>query len=276
MYNNYYRDKVVLVTGGGSGMGRGLCEGLAECGAIVTCTDINLKNIEETVRLIGKDTVTARKLDVTQQADFEEVIADIVKEHGRIDLIFNNAGIGISGELRDLSIEHWKKVLDINFYGVLYGSQTAYLQMLKQGFGQIVNTASLAGLLDMIPLIGPYSVSKHAVLNYTRVLRYEAKAFNIKANTVCPGYIDTPIIDALPAVNAKSGWNREAIKQFEPGLPVSKAVEYILNGVARNKEVILFPRVARLLLHFSRLFKGLYLKASDKSLKDFREKFRLN
>ncbi|SHN21734.1 SDR family NAD(P)-dependent oxidoreductase [Mucilaginibacter sp. OK098] len=276
MYNNYYRDKVVLVTGGGSGMGRGLCEGLAECGAIVTCTDINLKNIEETVKLIGKSNVKARKLDVTQLADFEETIADIVKENGRIDLIFNNAGIGISGELRDLSIEHWKKVLDINFYGVLYGSQTAYLQMLKQGFGQIVNTASLAGLLDMIPLIGPYSVSKHAVLNYTRVLRYEARAFNIKANTVCPGYINTSIIDALPAVNSKSGWNREAIKQFEPGLPVSKAVEYILKGVARNKEVILFPRVARLILHFSRLFKGLYLKASDKSLKDFREKFRLN
>jgi NAD(P)-dependent dehydrogenase (short-subunit alcohol dehydrogenase family) len=166
MYNNYYRDKVVLVTGGGSGIGRGLCEGLAGCGAIVTCTDINLKNIEETVRLIGKDTVIARKLDVTQQADFEETIAGIVKEHGRIDLIFNNAGIGISGELRDLSIEHWKKVMDINFYGVLYGSQAAYLQMLKQGFGQIVNTASLAGLIDVIPLVGPYSVSKHAVLNY--------------------------------------------------------------------------------------------------------------
>jgi NAD(P)-dependent dehydrogenase (short-subunit alcohol dehydrogenase family) len=276
MYNNYYVNKIAMVTGGGSGMGRGLCEGLAECGAIVICTDINPKNIEETVKLIGKDNVTARKLDVTQQADFEAAIAGIVKEHGRIDLIFNNAGIGISGELRDLSIEHWKMVLDINFYGVLYGSQAAYLQMLKQGFGQIVNTASLAGLLDMIPLIGPYSVSKHAVLNYTRVLRHEAKAFNIKANTVCPGYINTPIIDALPAVNSKPGWNREAIKQFEPGLPVGKAVVCILDGVAKNKEVIVFPRIARLILQFSRLFKGPFLKASDKSLKDFREKFRLN
>lgn len=276
MYNNYYRDKVVLVTGGGSGMGRGLCEGLAKCGAIIICTDINLKNVEETVTLIGNGNVMARKLDVTQRADVEATIADIVKEHGRIDLVFNNAGIGISGELRDLSIEHWKKVLDINFYGVLYGSQAAYLQMLKQGFGQIVNTASLAGLLDMIPLIGPYSVSKHAVLNYTRVLRHEARAFNIKANTVCPGYVNTPIIDALPAVNSKPGWNREAIKQFEPGLPVHKAVICILDGVAKNKEVILFPRVARVILQFSRLFKGLFLKASDKLLKDFREKFRLN
>jgi NAD(P)-dependent dehydrogenase (short-subunit alcohol dehydrogenase family) len=88
------------------------------------------------------------------------------------------------------------------------------------------------------------------------VLRYEAKAFNIKANMVCPGYIDTPIIDALPAVNSKPGWNREAIKPFEPGLPVNKAVVCILNGVARNKEVILFPRVAGLFYIFRGCLKA--------------------
>lgn len=257
-------------------MGRGLCQKLAECGAIVFCTDINFPNAEETVKLIANNTAAARKLDVTQLADFEAVVGEMVAVHGRIDLIFNNAGMGISGELRDISIEQFKKVMDINFYGVLHGSHTAYQQILKQGSGQIVNTSSLAGLLAMIPLIGPYSASKHAVLNYTRVLRNEARAFNIKANTVCPGYIDTPIIDALPAVNAKPGWNREAIKQFEPGLPVAKAVDYILKGTAANKEVILFPRIARLILQFSRLFKGLFLKASNKSLTDFRERFRLN
>ena len=276
MYNNYYLNKTALVTGGGSGMGRGLCHKLAECGAIVFCTDINLANAEETVKLIGNDTAVARKLDVTQIEDFDAVVGEMVTTHGRIDLIFNNAGMGISGELRDISISQWKKVMDVNFYGVLHGSHTAYQQMLKQGSGQIVNTSSLAGLLGMIPLIGPYSASKHAVLNYTRVLRNEAKAFNIKANTVCPGYIDTPIIDALPAINAKPGWNREAIKQFEPGLSIEKAADNILKGAAANKEVILFPRVARLILQFSRLFKGLFLKASNKSLTDFRERFRLN
>lgn len=257
-------------------MGRGLCQKLAECGAIVFCTDVNVANAEETIELIGDSTAVARKLDVTQIQDFEAVIGEMVAAHGRIDLIFNNAGMGISGELRDISINQWKKVMDVNFYGVLHGSHTAYQQMLKQGSGQIVNTSSLAGLLAMIPLIGPYSASKHAVLNYTRVLRNEARAFNIKANTVCPGYIDTPIIDALPAVNSKPGWNREAIKKFEPGLPVAKAVDYILKGVAANKEVILFPRIARLILQFSRLFTGLYVKASNKSMTEFRQKFRLN
>ena len=276
MYNNYYLNKTALITGGGSGMGRGLCQKLSEYGAIVFCTDINLANAEETVKLIANNTAVARKLDVTQIQDFEQIISEMVAAHGRIDLIFNNAGMGISGELRDISINQWKKVMDVNFYGVLHGSHTAYQQMLKQGSGQIVNTSSLAGLLAMIPLIGPYSASKHAVLNYTRVLLNEAKAFNIKANTVCPGYIDTPIIDALPAVNSKPGWNREAIKQFEPGLQVAKAVDYILKGVAANKEVILFPRIARLILQFSRLFTGLYVKASDKSMTEFRQKFRLN
>ena len=275
MYNNYYLNKTALVTGSGSGMGCGLCQTLAECGAIVFCTDITLANAEETVKLIGNETAVARKLDVTQIEDFNAVIGEMVTTHGRIDLIFNNAGMGISGELRDISIQQFKKVMDVNFYGVLHGSHTAYQQMLKQGSGQIVNTSSLAGLLAMIPLIGPYSASKHAVLNYTRVLRNEARAFNIKANMVCPGYIDTPIIDALPAVNSKPGWNREAIKQFEPGLPVVKAVDYILKGVAANKEVILFPRIARLILQFSRLFTGLYVKASNKSMTEFRQKFRL-
>ena len=276
MYNNYYLNKTALVTGGGSGMGRGLCQKLAECGAIVFCTDINLANAEETVKLIGNDTAIARKLDVTSLPDFEGVVGEMVAAHGRIDLIFNNAGMGIFGELRDISIAQFKKVMDLNFYGVLHGSHTAYQQMLKQGWGQIVNTSSLTGLVAMIPLVGPYGASKHAVLNYTRVLRNEARAFNIKANAVCPGYIDTPIVDALPVINAKPEWSREASKQFEPGLPVAKAVDYILKGTAANKELIFFPRVARLILQFSRLFKGLYLKASNKLLTDFRERFRFN
>src|SRR3954470_23021183 len=109
MYSKYYLNKTALVTGGGSGMGRGLCQKLAECGALVICTDINLENAEETARLIGGGTVIAKRLDVTRPEDFEEVIAGIVTEHGRLDLIFNNAGMGISGELRDFTLKHWKK-----------------------------------------------------------------------------------------------------------------------------------------------------------------------
>jgi NAD(P)-dependent dehydrogenase (short-subunit alcohol dehydrogenase family) len=278
MYDKYYANKIILVTGGGSGMGRALCEKLAEIGATVICTDINTQNAGETVATIaqsGKNAV-ARKLDVAQLSDFEDVMADIVKEHGRIDMIFNNAGIGITGELRDISIDQWKKVLDINFYGVLYGSQVAYQYMIKQGSGHIVNTSSLAGLVAYIPLITPYSVSKHAVVNYARCLRQEAKLFNIKASIVCPGLIDTPIINSLPAVNANPSWNRDSIKQFEPGISAANAAHYILKGVAQNKEIILFPQMARTIFLFARYLKAAYLKVALKEMKKFRESYRIN
>jgi len=278
MYNNYYLHKIILVTGGGSGMGRALCEKLAEIGATVICTDINTQHADETVAIItrnGKNAV-ARKLDVAQLPDFEAVIGDMVKEHGRIDMIFNNAGIGITGELRDISIDQWKKVLDINFYGVLYGSQVAYQYMIKQGSGHIVNTSSLAGVVAYIPLITPYSVSKHAVVNYTRCLRQEAKLFNIKASIVCPGLIDTPIIGSLPAVNADPSWNRDSIKQFEPGISAGEAADYILKGVAQNKEIILFPQMARTIFLFARYLKTGYLKMALKELKKFRSNYRFS
>jgi short-subunit dehydrogenase len=204
------------------------------------------------------------------------VVGNIIKEHGRIDIIFNNAGIGIASELRDLSIDHWKKVMDINFYGVLYGSQLAYKQMLKQGHGQIVNTASLAGLIAVVPLIAPYSVSKHAVVNYTRVLRMEAKTFNIKANLVCPGVVDTAIFNPEMAINAKDGWLEYSIKAFAPGVSADAAAEFILKGVAKNKAIIIFPRIARVILIISRAMKAVYLKISEKSLKNYRDRFRIN
>lgn len=278
MYNNYYANKIALVTGGGSGMGRGLCQKLAESGATVICTDINQANADETVVLIGQKDhkAIAKKLDVTQLADFETIINDIVKEHGRIDLIFNNAGVGITGELRDIDMAQFKKVMDVNFYGVMYGSQIAYKQMLKQGSGHIVNTSSLAGLVSYIPLITPYSVSKHAVVNYTRCLRQEAKAFSIRASIVCPGLINTPILNALPAINAREGWIEESMKAFAPGMPAIDAAHAILTGVARNKEVILFPRMATNIYSFAQYLNKTYLKVALKELTKFRKDFRIN
>src|ERR1700749_3993999 len=104
MYNNYFLNKTVLVTGGGSGIGRALCIKLAECGAIVNCTDISLEKAEETPKLTSGGNMVARQLDVTVPADYDAAIAAIVKAHGRLDLVFNNAGIAPSGELRDLDL----------------------------------------------------------------------------------------------------------------------------------------------------------------------------
>jgi NAD(P)-dependent dehydrogenase (short-subunit alcohol dehydrogenase family) len=116
MYNNYFLNKITLVTGAGSGIGRGLCLKLAEAGATVICTDIDPSKAAQTVSLTGQPIkAVAIKLDVTQLAEVESVMAGIISRYGRIDLVFNNAGIAISGEMRDISMEDWKKVIDINF-----------------------------------------------------------------------------------------------------------------------------------------------------------------
>lgn len=277
MYNNYFLNKVILVTGGGSGIGRGLCTKLAGAGAIVICTDIDANKAAETATLVSgtQTAISTGRLDVTDSAAFETLIAGIVTQHGSIDLIFNNAGIAISGEMRDIEIADWKKIIDINFLGVLYGSQTAYRYMLQQGSGQIVNIASAAGLFDYLALMAPYSVTKHAVVNYTKLLRFEAKTLGIKANLVCPGFISTSIGENAIAPNANQSWTDNAINEVARGISVDKAVEHILKGVAANKEVIIFPLQAKIIYLFTRLFPGIYKIGIQKLVNGYRKKYRL-
>ena len=278
MYNNYFLNKIILVTGGGSGIGRGLCLQLASCGATVICTDLNPAKAIETTSLAAADKgiVAAKQLDVTQIAEVEAIIAGIVAQHGRIDIVFNNAGIAVSGEMRDIGIADWRKIIDVNFYGVLYGSQTAYGYMLRQGSGQIVNIASAAGLIDYLALMAPYSVTKHAVVNYTKVLRTEAQTLGVKANVVCPGFISTSIGINGIAPNANPAWHEKAAADVAKGITIEEAADKILKGVAANKEVIIFPFKARIQFWLTRLVKGLYKKAMQKSLSDYRRDFRMS
>lgn len=275
MYNNYFQHKIILVTGGGSGIGRGLCLQLAAEGAIVFCTDVDLTKANETTSMGINGNVIGQKLDVTIATEFEYIITEIVNRYHRLDLIFNNAGIAVSGEIRDIDISQWKKAIDVNFYGVLNGSQMAYRQMLKQGYGQIVNIASAAGLIDHLGLMAPYIVTKHAVVNYTKILRLEAKKLGVKASVVCPGFISTAIGANAINPNANKQWNYYAIEQVAKGISIENAVDKILAGVAANKEVIIFPFQVKLIYHFTQIFKGLYKLVMQKVIKDYREKYRL-
>ena len=278
MYNNYFLNKIALVTGGGSGIGRGLCIKLAACGATVICTDLDPAKAEETILLAAADKAitAAKQLDVTQISGIEAIIAGIVAQYGRIDLIFNNAGIAVSGEMRDISIADWKKIIDVNFYGVLYGSQTAYNYMWRQGSGQIVNIASAAGLIDYLVLLAPYSVTKHAVVNYTKVLRAEASILGVKANVVCPGFISTSIGLNGIAPNANRDWSKKAAADVAKGITIEKAVHEILKGVAANKEVIIFPVKVRVQFLLAKWLKGLYKVLMQKSISDYRRNFRMS
>ena len=275
MYNNYFKDKIALITGGGSGIGRGLCRQLDAAGAIVICTDIDLAHATETVGILSSK-AEARQLDVTVESAIGDVVKDIVKKHDRLDLIFNNAGLAISGELRDIPITDWKKLMNVNFYGVLYGSQAAYKVMLKQGNGQIVNIASAAGLVDDLALLAPYSVSKHAVVNYTHILRLESEDLGIKANVVCPGFISTSIGENATDVNAKSGWHQKTRDIVAKGISVESAANSILKGVAANKRTIVFPGQTSAINGFASMFGGLFRRGMKKSIQDFRQNYRIN
>ncbi len=274
MYNNYFQNKIALVTGGGSGIGRAVCQALAAAGAVVFCADIDLAKAEATVAGAKIGNIFAKQLDVTQEGEIQTVLAEIVTQHGRIDLVFNNAGTGIIGEYRDTSINDWKYAFDLNFYGILYGSQYAYQLMLKQGSGQIVNTSSLAGLINGLAVVGPYSTTKHVVAAYTRTLRVEAKAFGIRVNLVCPGVVSTPITDGSSFINGRESYRQFSRDTIAKGIPPEQAARHILKGVTANKGVIVFPYAAKVFLFLARNCKWAARIGIAKMLKDYRSKYR--
>jgi NAD(P)-dependent dehydrogenase (short-subunit alcohol dehydrogenase family) len=266
---NNFKDKVAIVTGGASGIGRALCESLADHGAIVVVADICASGANQVAAGInakgGK--ATAAHLDVTRAADVQQLVGATVTAHKRLDFMFNNAGISVVGEVRDLTIEDWQRVVQVNVLGVIYGTHAAYQIMVRQSFGHIVNTASLAGLAGY-PTMTPYSTSKHAVVGLSKSLRAEGETLGVKVTAICPGFIQTAIFDSSPMRKA----DRETVLSKLPFKPidVSVAAQRILAGVAKNKALIVFPFYGRLLWWLMRIHPGFASFFDKQTLKDFR------
>ena len=185
------RGKQAIVTGAGSGIGAALCRALASAGADVVCTDIDGDAAERTA-----DGLSARsaRLDVTDAAAVQATVDDVVARAGRLDLMFNNAGIAWGGDTESLTLDQWNAIIDINIRGVVHGVAAAYPLMVRQGHGHIVNTASMAGL-TAAGLVTSYVMTKHAVVGLSLALRSEAAARGVGVLAVCPGAVETPILD---------------------------------------------------------------------------------
>jgi NAD(P)-dependent dehydrogenase (short-subunit alcohol dehydrogenase family) len=268
---DHFQDKVAIVTGGASGIGRALCQELGQRGAVVIVADINSEGAEQVASAIAAEgRARAVHLDVSQEEAVQKLIDETASEHGRLDYIFNNAGIAISGEVRDLNLEHWRRVLDVNFLGVLYGTTIAYELMVQQGFGHIVNTASLAGLIGY-PTNTPYAATKYAVVGLSNSLRLEAAELGVKVSVVCPGYVDTGIYEAGTIVNVSQA-DKEKLHAEIPFklMDVNKAAHAILRGVKRNKAIIVFPAHARLLWWLYRLNPSLLTPLGSSIVKGLR------
>jgi len=245
--------RVAFITGGASGIGRALCSALVARGARVVVADINASRAEAVARGLcerGPGSASLLELDVADAPAVEQAVAGLHADAGRLDLLFNNAGIAIGGPVEELTLAHWERTLDVNLRGVIHGVLAVYPLMLEQGFGHIVNTASLAGLLPM-PLGVPYAMTKHAVVGLSLSLRSEAQVHGVRVSAVCPGVIDTPILDSegppdLPRTSF-AGRGREMLLHASGGqaYPPERLAEDVLRGVERNRAIIVSPSRAR-------------------------------
>jgi NAD(P)-dependent dehydrogenase (short-subunit alcohol dehydrogenase family) len=207
--------KVAVVTGGSSGIGRATAQIFAREGAKVVVADVGVEGGEETVRLIntaGGEAVFV-KTDVSQPTDVEVMVKKAVDTYGRLDCAFNNAGIeGVIQPTVDYGEAHWDRVIAINLKGVWLCMKAELQQMLKQGGGAIVNTASVAGLVGL-PGFSAYVAAKHGVNGLTKTAALEYAKAGIRVNAVCPGAIRTPMLER--AVRANPG-SEEQFVAVEP------------------------------------------------------------
>jgi len=197
------QDKVVLVTGGGSGFGRATAAALAAQGARIVIGDLNAESAEETARLAkaGGAEAIALPLDVAQEKSVQAFTDGALKAFGRIDGAFNNAGIlGPVSELADVPLDAFERVMAVNVRGVWLCLQAQIRVMLRQappeGGHSIVNTASVAGLVGS-PMLPAYTASKHAVVGLTRAAARSYGRRGIRVNCVCPGPVETPLAEPL-------------------------------------------------------------------------------
>ena len=267
-----FRDKTAIVTGGASGIGKGLCEELGKYGAHVVVADLNgeeARNVAKNLKSSG-GRAEAVKLDVTNEEDVRGLVDETTANSGRLDYIFNNAGIGIGGEVQDMDLDHWKRIVDVNQWGVVYGTLAAYKAMVKQGSGHIVNTASGAGLVPS-PLLTAYSMTKHAVVGLSTGLRAEGAELGVKVSVVCPGFIDTPIFDSTEYVNTSKEVSMSVVPSGLKAMTGADCARAALRGVAHNRGIIPVQAPAYVLWWLNRLSPRLMDAISQKSIKRYRE-----
>jgi NAD(P)-dependent dehydrogenase (short-subunit alcohol dehydrogenase family) len=250
--SNAFRDKVAIVTGGASGLGRALCEELARQGARVVVADIDAAGAERTAAALGAagGRAEAERVDVASEEAVFRLVASVAARHGSLDYMFNNAGIAVGGEAHDLTTAHWKKALDVNLWGTVFGTSAAYAVMRRQGHGHIVNTASVGGLVPM-PLALPYAASKHAIVGLSTTLRIEAKDSGIKVSVLCPAFIETRILENATFASGTKDDFRAAVRL--PFMEAGRAARLALKGVARNRAVVVLPFYGRLMWWLHRL-----------------------
>lgn len=245
-YADRFGGQLVLVTGAASGIGRATAFAFAEAGARVVAVDRDAEGAARTAdmaRLVGAPEAWGECADVSDEQAMEKLAAKVAAEYGIVDVLVNNAGIGLSGAFLDTSAEDWKKVLDVNLWGVIHGCRIFGKQMAERGQGgHIVNTASAAAYLPSRTLPA-YSTSKAAVLMLSECLRAELASKSIGVSAICPGIVNTNITSTsrFAGVDEAEEKRRQQRSSRLYGLrnfPPEKVADAILRAVVRNEAVV--------------------------------------
>ena len=271
-----FKDATAIITGGASGIGRALAEKLGKRGSEVVLADLQVGLAEKVASEIGLSGGRAKavRTDVTDFSAMEQLVQKTVERTGRLDYIFNNAGIAIGGLANHYGFEDWKRIVDVNLRGVINGIAAAYPVMIKQGFGHIVNTASMAGLMPS-PGAVAYAMTKYAVVGLSTSLRMEASEMGVRVSVICPGVIRTPILENagkygkmlidIPIEKQRQIW--EKLRPMAPGLFAEK----VIGLVAKNRAVIIVPSWWKVFWWTNRLSTSLGLCLAGRS---FRQMFK--
>jgi NAD(P)-dependent dehydrogenase (short-subunit alcohol dehydrogenase family) len=260
-YADRFGGQLVLVTGAGSGIGRATAFAFAEAGARVVAVDRDAESAARTAemaRLIGAPESWAETVDVSDEQAMEQLAEKVAGAYGVVDVLVNNAGIGLSGSFLDTTAEDWKKVLDVNLWGVIHGCRLFGRQMAERGQGgHIVNTASAAAYQPSKALPA-YSTSKAAVLMLSECLRAELAGQGIGVSAICPGFVNTNITSTarFAGVDADEEKRRQKRTARLYGLrnyPPEKVADAILRAVVRNQAVVPVTPEARGFRLMSRL-----------------------
>lgn len=276
-----FKEKVAVITGAGSGMGRYLAVLLAKEGADVSVCDVNEETLNETVEMLRKYnvSVSSHLLDVSDKDAIEALPRKVIDQHGKVDMVFNNAGVTTGSHFKDMDEDNWDWVMGINFDGVINSTRAFIPHMVDSPEAAIVNTSSIFGMVA-VPGQTVYHATKFAVRGFTESLAMEMRETNpnLQIHCVHPGHIgtniaatarfdeenfnqdETQVSNSIFTRNAPKSQKEMGDLFREGGMHPSKAAEIILNGVKKNKSRIFIGLDAKLLDLSQRIFPKHYHK----------------
>jgi NAD(P)-dependent dehydrogenase (short-subunit alcohol dehydrogenase family) len=222
----------VVITGAGSGLGRAFCIDLAQRGARLIAADIDLASAEETVALMGGSGSRAMRCDVASADDVGKLAEQADRDFGGVDLVINNAGVGVAGRVGEIPIADWDWIIGVNLKGVVHGCHHFVPRLRAQGSGAILNVASAAGLISA-PLMAPYNATKAAVVALSEALHAELASTPISVSVLCPTFFQTNIHNATRGATEKT---RGAIAKMmkRATLQASDVARFALDKVASS------------------------------------------